>query len=448
MSDKQIILNRPRQFLPKQIDVFNLVFQQNMGKNNKPINNYILYSGAFGAGKTILLAHVGIKAALNYPKSVGLVGSQTYPQIRDVVFRTFILELERYQQVLDENNIPIKLFTETISIGKMNINFYNGSEIWFRSCDKERNLAGRSIDWFGLDEPVDMKEGVMKQLIGRLRGTAIPFHFAILATNPEAQSHWLYRYFYKEKREGYYAVDTNTYDNYLLENQTEYIKGLSDYDEDWKRRYLNGEWGAFSGQIYKKFNVEKHVKEIDIDNFIKNRKDTVDKFICGVDWGMNDPTCLLMILQTKEKNLYVFEEIYVNEKTSNEIAHILYDYHKKYKFDKVYIDPSANNLRTEADRLGVPCADSNDKSYADNNVSDGIARVNNAINKDKIMIDTSCINLIRSLLAYHYKDDETDIPVKKDDHAADALRYALTDFKLDDTSSMIGWGKWFGKRMF
>ncbi len=446
MNDKSIILKRPREFLPKQVDVFKLVFKKRLGRNGKPMNNYVLYSGAFGAGKTILLAHVGIAAALNYPNSVGLVGSQTYPQIRDVVFRTFIQELERYQQILDENNIPIKLFTETISIGKMNINFYNGSEIWFRSCDKERNLAGRSIDWFGLDEPVDMKEGVMKQLIGRLRGTAIPFHFAILATNPEAKSHWLYQYFYKEKRDGYFAIDTNTYDNYLLENFDEYIRGLSGYDEDWKRRYLNGEWGAFSGQIYKGFNPEKHVEEIDVDNYIKNRKDLIDYFIAGVDWGMNDPTCILLILVTKDGQLKVFEEYYVHEETSNKIAHVLADYNKKYKFQKVYIDPSANNLRKEADLLGVPCADKNDKSYADNNVLDGIARVSNVINKNIITIDTSCVNLVRSLLAYHYKE-ETNMPVKKDDHAADALRYALSDVVLDEESPMFACGRWIKKRM-
>ena len=446
MSTTNIVLSRPRKFLPKQVETFNLVFQKRIGDNGKYKNNYVLYSGAFGAGKTILLAHVGIAAALNYPKSIGLVGSQTYPQIRDVVFRTFVQELDLYQQVLDANDIPIRLAEVTISIGKMNIIFYNGSEIWFRSCDKERNLAGRSIDWFALDEPVDMKEDVMKQLIGRLRGTAMSFHFAILATNPESQSHWLYRYFYKEKRDGYFAIDTNTYDNYLLENFDEYIRGLSDYDVDWKRRYLNGEWGAFSGQIYKGFSPDKHVGEINVDNYLKYKKENIDKFIAGVDWGMADPTCILLLMITKNKSIYVFEEFYGSEKTSNEIAHILSEYHKKYNFEKVYIDPSANNLRTEASILGIPCCDRNGKSFADNDVKNGIARVNNIINKNLIKIDTSCVNLIRSLLSYHYKQN-TEIPVKKDDHAADALRYALSDFILDDESIMFGCGKWFRKRM-
>lgn|GEM_PF-2157964 len=450
MNNKNIILNRPRQFLPKQIEVFDLVFKKHIGKNGKLMNNYVLYSGAFGAGKTILLAHVGIKAALQYPKSVGLVGSQTYPQIRDVVFRTFIQELERYQKILDEKNIPIKLFTETISIGKMNINFYNGSEIWFRSCDKERNLAGRSIDWFGLDEPVDMKEGVMTQLIGRLRGTAIPFHFAILATNPEAENHWLYKYFYLDKKEGYYAVDTNTYDNYLLPNQEEYIKSMeSRYDADWVRRYLNGKWGAFAGQIYKTFSIERHVTNDEIEKNFKNRKDLVDKYIAGVDWGVRDACCILILLLTKTNNIYVIEEFYESERTSYDIAHLLSKYQKKYNLSKVYIDPSAIDLRNQAFDLGVSCAfwkNGETHSYADNTVSTGIAKLQSCFKNNKIFIHSSCINLIRSLLAYRYKGDG-ETPSKEDDHAADALRYALSDYSPEIDTPMFGCGWWKHKRM-
>ena len=43
----EIILPRPRKFLPKQKEVFDLIFKENLGDNDKPINNYGLYSGAF-----------------------------------------------------------------------------------------------------------------------------------------------------------------------------------------------------------------------------------------------------------------------------------------------------------------------------------------------------------------------------------------------------------------
>jgi PBSX family phage terminase large subunit len=451
LSDiKEIILKRPRVFLPKQKKVFDLVFKENMGKNNKLTNNYVLYSGAFGAGKTILLAHVGIKAALDYPNSVGFVGSLSYPQMRDVVFRTFIQEIDLYQKKLDDNNIPIKLAEVTTSIGKMNINFYNGSEIWFRSCDNERNLAGKSIDWFGLDEPVDMKQGVMTQLIGRLRGTAMPFHFGMLATNPESETHWIYDYFYIEKKDGYFAVDTNTRDNILLPNQEQYIKDMENtYSVDWVRRYVDGKWGAFSGQIYKEFNKELHVKDFDFEKSFGNRKDLIDKFICGVDWGVRDATCILPALLTKNNVVYILEEYYETGKTSYEVAQKLLEFHKKYNFTKIYIDPSAVDLRNQACELNTPSGyfeNGEWKSYADNTVNTGIAKLQSAFKNNKIVIHSSCINLIKYLLAYRYKGDG-ETPLKENDHAPDTVRYLVSDYNpiLDDI--MFGCGHWFRKRM-
>jgi PBSX family phage terminase large subunit len=442
---EEIILTRPRQFLPKQKEVFDLIFKVNIGDNGKPITNYGLYSGAFGAGKTMLLAHVGIKAALDYPKSIGFVGSLTYNQIRDVVFRKFCNEIEKYQETLNASNIPVKLATFTTSPGKMNINFYNGSEIWFRSCDNERNLAGKDLDWFALDEPVDLPEGVMTQLIGRLRGENIPFHFGLLATNPGAENHWIYKYFYMDKKPGYFAVDTSTYDNILIPNQEEYIKSMeSRYDTDWVRRYLKGVWGAFSGQIYKTFNQEKHTRKFDQE--LKNVPG-IDRYFAGVDWGIRDPCCILVLMKTKANNLFVIEEYYESEKSSFETAHRIAELHKKYNFTKVYCDPSAADLVKQTHDLGVPIGrfDNGEiKSYANNAVSPGIAKLQSTFKNNKITIHTSCVNLVRSLLAYRYKNDG-ETPLKEDDHAADALRYALTDYSPIPDETMFGCGRFIGK---
>ena len=43
--------------------------------------------------------------------------------------------------------------------------------------------------------------------------------------------------------------------------------------------------------------------------------------------------------------------------------------------------------------------------------------------KPKIYIFASCVNLIRELKSYRWQDN--DLPVKKDDHALDELRYYL-----------------------
>ena len=89
----------PIALLPKQMAAFELT---------KAVR-YTLYSGAVGAGKTLLAAHVAIEACLNYPNAKGFLGCLTYTQLKNVLFTTFKEEIYKYQETMNENDIPIKL---------------------------------------------------------------------------------------------------------------------------------------------------------------------------------------------------------------------------------------------------------------------------------------------------------------------------------------------------
>ncbi|GAI85279.1 unnamed protein product, partial [marine sediment metagenome] len=78
----------------------------------------------------------------------------------------------------------------------------------------------------GLDEPVDIQEGVFTQLIGRLSGTKnLKNPFGLLTTNPGSELHWIHKYFIHEdtKQSDFYFVSTTTYDNKLLPHYERYI---------------------------------------------------------------------------------------------------------------------------------------------------------------------------------------------------------------------------------
>jgi PBSX family phage terminase large subunit len=376
--------------------------------------------------------------------------SHSYPQLRDAVFKTFCEEIKEYQETLDENKISVTLMTHTVSPGKMDISFYNGSEIMFRSCDNEEKIRGITLDWFELDEPIRMKEDVFKQCMARISGKRMPFNFGLLATNPGAENHWIYRNFYNEKRERFFTVETNVYENIMLPHYVEYIKDLeTNYDVDWTRRFLQGKWGAFAGQIYKMFDPES--ENPDQKTVVRPLKliafNNIDKYYAGVDSGIRDPTCILVIMQTKENYIYVVEEYYETEKTSYECAIKLAELNKKYNFTKVYCDPSAADLITQAYERGVPIGKFDNgqvKSFANNDVKPGIAKLQSVFKNKKIVIDSSCINLIRSLLGYRYKNDG-ETPLKEDDHACDALRYGVTDYSPFNDDFEFGCGKFITK---
>lgn len=413
-----IIDNIKREFLPEQLEVFEAVRRK----------RFVLYSGAVRAGKTLLAAHIAITTCIENPGCQGFIGSLTTPQLTDVVFKVFQQELAYYQEVLDKHNIPIKLARMKMSKGDMKAIFWNGSEVMFKSCDKETKIRGYTLDFAILDEPIEIDEEIFKQLMQRISGGHINNPFILLTTNPGSQSHWIYQYFFMNATEDYYTVETTTYDNVLLPQYEKFIKSTEEnLDEDWILRFLNGKWGAYAGQIYKNFNLEKHIG--DYKKF-KAYKYTV----CGVDWGHRHATCILAMAITADREVIVLKEHFEKGMTTPQVAEKIKEFHDKFHFKKVYIDASKPDLIVQARDLGVPA----EKSERD--VDGRIGKIKGLLRADKLHIDALCINTIAQMQAYRYKKN-TEKPVEEDDDAPDALGYGLTGFRGFKRNSLIGYVK-------
>lgn len=424
--DKVIIAEAPKrssgiqflEFLPKQLEVL----------KHTEDKQGILYSGAFRAGKTLLLVNAAIKTCLENPGVKGMLLSQVGSQLRSVVFDLFLDELDLYQKALDDAGVNLQLAKSIIrSDGRLRVTFYNGSLVYFRPCktkDEQRKIAGYTIDFYGLDEPVDMDENVFLQLSGRKSGTGnLDNPFGILTTNPGDELHWLYRYFYMQPIDGYVHVDTTTYDNRLLPGYSNYIKEKEQlWSSDWVRRYLNGTWGMFEGQIFKEFNPKKHVKEC---------SELPCKYhMAGVDWGLRHLFSIIVAGVTEDNRLVIKEERTGNKKSSVELSEMIYNLHKKYKFRKVYIDPNAPDLILQTYERGVPCAEHKGqrlKAFTNNDVQFSISRLKSLFKHDYIMIDSGCSQLLKEIPSYRYEEGK-EKPRKEHDDAIDGLRYVVTDF--------------------
>jgi PBSX family phage terminase large subunit len=423
--ENTITVTMPREFLPPQLEVLQAIYE-NVG---------VLYSGAFRAGKTLLLVHAAIIVCLENPGVRAVLGSQTHGTVYKTIFAFFKEELARYQQELYDKGIDLNLTKRIRSTaGSMEWESYNGSIIYFSSCDDERKFASMTLDFFGLDEPIDIAESVFTQLIGRISGTKnLKNPFGLLTTNPGSELHWIYEYFINEstKQDDFYFVTTTTFDNKLLPNYDRYIaRNESIMDEDWKRRYLNGMWGMFEGQVYKTFNPRKQVGD-----FFEH---PVSYHICGVDWGVSTPHCILVMGVTQSNKLIVKQEYYGKEVTTERLSKQIANLHKEYRFRKVFVDPSAADLILQLTDRGVPA----EGGY--NDVENGIAKVNSILASGNIHVDENCRNLILEMQAYRYKPD-TEIPIKENDHSPDALRYGVTDYSPYIEEAGFGCG-WWGRR--
>jgi len=396
----------PRKFLPKQKQVLDATHK----------HKFILYSGAYGAGKTLLLANVVIRECLNHPGSLWFVGSQTVPQLRDTVVRTFLEEMDLYQDMLQKEGYGINLQKQwRPSI--MTYDMFNGSRILFRSCDEPSKFKSLNLDGAAIDEPVDISEEIFLMLQGRLRGHHTKHRFIIMAGNPSGFTNWVYRKFFEDKNPDCFVVHTTTYDNSFL--PPDYIPSMEkSFDLDYANRYLRGEWGEFEGLIYKDFNREFHVG---------NYRDGEYKyFIGGVDYGYRNPACLLTMGIDAENRIYVVDELYEKNRTSKELAEMMNEANMVFPMRKVYVDPSAQDMIAQLKDKHMRVVDAN------NDIEQGIAKLKSFFKNNIVFIDFGCKNLIKELQSYRYEKDHvtknaTERPIKKDDHACDALRYGVSE---------------------
>lgn len=428
-----MILDLNRSFLPKQLEAIEAIKKY----------RYVLYSGAVRAGKTLLLAHVAIRLCINNPGIVGVLGSLTTPQLTDVIFKTFQQELKLYQDILDKAGIPITIARVKQSKGDMKAIFWNGSETWFKSCEDEIKLRGPTLDFVGLDEPIDIDESVFKQFILRISGTGNLKNknpFILLTTNPGSQSHWIYKRFFKWENPEYYTIQTTTYDNFLLPRYAEYINEIkAGGDEDWIRRFLDGTWEAFAGQVYKEFNPDTCVNELIHPETGELLIKDFDYVTAGFDWGFRNPSCILT-LGFKGKDVFVIDEYYQKEKPTHYVVSELKKRHEEFHYKKAYCDPSNPDIIFQALDLHVP-ADKGDRD-----INTGIGKIKSIIKKGHLHVGKHCVNTIREFQAYQYKKDKTgenvvEVPASLDNHAMDALKYGLTGYRAFRSKSIIGWVK-------
>jgi PBSX family phage terminase large subunit len=208
----------------------------------------VLFSGAFGAGKSIALCTKGLKLSQDYPGNFGLIARKVRASLGQTTLKTF-LELVCPRELIADHNKTEGLVRLT-----------NGSEILFGGLDDYLKLGSLNLGWAGIDEAIETIEDDWKMLEGRLRKPGFP-HQIFAATNPGPPSHYLHRMFMSEHRgEVYHA---SAFDNKAL--PADYLKRLSEFDGTYYDRYVLGLWKGLEGLVYASFNEACIIPSFEID---------------------------------------------------------------------------------------------------------------------------------------------------------------------------------------
>ena len=197
----------------------------------------VLFSGAFGAGKTIVLCAKGLKLSLDYPKNFGLIARKVRATLSQTTLKTFLDRVCPKELIADYNK------SEGL------ITLVNGSQILFGGLDDPLKLGSLELGWAGIDEAIETTEEDWKMVEGRLRLLNVP-HQIFAATNPGPPSHYLYRMFFTEKRGEVYQA--GSLENPLLPD--DYKVRLQEFEGTYKDRYVMGLWKGLEGLVYSTFN--------------------------------------------------------------------------------------------------------------------------------------------------------------------------------------------------
>ncbi|KKN11221.1 hypothetical protein LCGC14_1028790 [marine sediment metagenome] len=197
----------------------------------------LLFSGAFGAGKSIALCAKALQLSLDYPNNFGIIARKVRSTLPQTTLKTFMEKVCPKELIAD--------FNKSEGLVKL----VNGSSIFFTGLDDPLKLGSLELGWAGIDEAIETVEDDWKMIEGRLRLPGVP-HQIFAATNPGPPTHYLYRMFFTEKRgEVYHA---SALDNPTLPE--DYRQRLMEFEGIYKDRYVYGLWKGLEGLVYSAFD--------------------------------------------------------------------------------------------------------------------------------------------------------------------------------------------------
>ena len=312
-------------------------------------------------------------------------------------------------------------------------NIQTGNQIIFSGLDDVEKLksitpAKGAITDIWVEEATETDRASVKQLLKRQRGgdKNTPKRLT-LSFNPILQTHWIYQDYFAgigwadgqtQYRDGdKLSILKTTYkDNRYLTPDD--IKDLeSETDEYFYKVYTLGEWGVLGDVIFKNWRVED-LSEMG-DQWTNRR--------AGLDFGFSsDPAAVIAAhYDSTRKTVYIYRELYETGLTNDILAERVRD---MVQDDRIICDSAEPKSIQELRNHGV---NSVGAMKGKDSVKFGI----DWLKQQTIIVDKSCVNLQNELSQYHWKKDaggnSLPVPVDKNNHLIDALRYALEDDMQD-----------------
>ena len=376
-----------------------------------------IYYGGSGSGKSVFLSQRPIVDLIRGGRNY-LVCRKVQNSIRKSVFN----EIE---SVIDNSGFRPYFTTNKT---EMSITCKNGYQILFAGLDNPLSLQGVKpkkgvVTDLWVDEATEIERDDLKILSKRLRGGDENVKKRkMFSFNPILKNHWLYDEYFKSigwtDEQTEYITDELTilktwyiHNKYMTQQDIDNL--LNEKDEYYKAVYAYGAWGVLGDVIFTNWRVED-LSEMTAQ--FTNRRH-------GLDFGFSsDPAAVVNThYVTGRKTIYIYRELYETGLTNDILAERV---REMITDERIVADSSEPKSIAELNNHSVYAAGA---VKGKDSVNFGI----DWLKQQTIIVDKSCINMQNELSQYHWKKDaggnSLKIPVDKNNHLIDALRYAYEE---------------------
>ncbi len=354
---------------------------------------YVIYGGA-GSGKSYTVTQFLIARRLLRYKNKRLLVTRKYnPSLKQTAYSLMLEWLQKFKVKYEEKK------------SEQLINLPNGSEILFRGMDDAEKIKSSEFNYIWMEEATEFTMQDFLQLRLRLRrANAGQRNQMFLTFNPV--SSWVTDHFLKQEQEDVGILQTTYKDNirFLDDDYVKALEDLANQDLSFYQIYALGQVAELKNKVYNNYVV------------VKDLPSSYDEIIYGVDFGYNNPSVILEI-GIKDGNIYIIKELYKTHLTNSELIEEMKTF--VHANSDVYADAAEPDRIKEIEQAGFNIY------HAKKEVKNGI----DFLKRKKIYIHENCTNTIEEIKNYKYKEDRQgnvlEEPVKFNDHAMDAMRYAV-----------------------
>ena len=307
---------------------------------------------------------------------------------------------------------------------KRRFKFFNGSVLEIKSAEDPEKLVAFGIDYFWIDEAAMVKRRAWENLTTRWKAGGEKLR-GWITTTPRGFN-WVYQVFVDPAsrwEETYFQI-ARSIDNPFFPKE-DFERARRELPERFFRERFLGEFVKYSGLVYPEFSIVEHVVEpFEIP--------TDWRKFGGIDFGYNNPFVCLWIAE-HDQVLFVYKELYRRYLKPSDYISIL----KSDPLPVYYADPSAAAEIAEMRAAGLKVLPSRRIG-----VMQGIEKVSELLKGGRLKLFSNCVNIIKEFESYRFPEvkegqEAKDHPLKVDDHAMDALRYAVVSYERGSIEEFV-----------